>query len=77
MYVNLIEPYEGFGHNIERGKFRVLDFIDARVVEPKDYTFAIYETLLLPGATVSLLCDISDAWDEYGTWDVKYWSLIN
>ena len=77
MYVDLVVSYEGFGHNLERGKFRALDFIDARVVEPEGYTFAIDETLLFPGAAISLLCDISDAWDEYETWDVKHWPRIN
>ena len=76
MYVDLIESYEGFGHNIERGKFKAIDFIDARVVEPEGYTFALDETLLYPGAAISLLCEISDAWDEYETWDVKNWPLI-
>lgn len=77
MYVDLVESYEGFGHNIERGKFNALDFIDARVVESEGYTFAIDETLLFPGAAISLLCDLSDAWDEYETWHVKNWPVIN
>jgi hypothetical protein len=77
MYVDLVESYEGFGHNIARGQFKALDFIDARVVEPEGYTFAIDETLLYPGAAISLLCDVSDAWDEYETWDVKNWPQIN
>ena len=77
MYVDLVESYEGFGHNIERGKFKALDFIDARVIEPEGYTFAIDESLLFPGAAISLLCDLSDAWDEYETWDVENWPIIN
>ncbi len=77
MYVDLVESYEGFGHNIETGNYKALDFIDARVIEPEGYTFAIDETLLFPGAAISLLCSLSDAWDEYETWDVKHWPLMH
>jgi hypothetical protein len=76
MYVDLVESYEGIGHNVRRGDFKALDYIDARVVEPEGYTFNIDETLLLPGAAISLLCELSDAWAEFETWDVKRWPLI-
>lgn len=77
MYVDLAESYKGFGHNINRGKFKALDFIDVRVVEPDGYTFAIDETILYPGSAISLQSELSDVWDEYQTWDVKNWPLIN
>ncbi len=76
MYVDLVESYEGFGHNIERGKFSPLEFVDAPVMEPDGYTFGIDILLLQSGSAIALLCELSDAWDEYETWEVKSWPLI-
>jgi hypothetical protein len=77
MYVDLIESYEGFGHNLDRGKFVALDFIDAPIYEPEGSTFAIDISLLQSGSGIALLCELSDAWDEYQTWDIKSWPLIH
>lgn len=76
MYVDMIESYEGFGHNIETGKFSPLDFVDAPIIEPEGYTFAVDVSLLQNGSAIALLCELSDAWDEYETWEVKNWPLI-
>ncbi|MEO0468724.1 MAG: hypothetical protein AAF206_03815 [Bacteroidota bacterium] len=77
MYVDLIESYGGFGHNIERGKFSPLDFVDAPILEPEGYTFGIDILLLQSGSAIALLCTLSDAWDEYETWDVKNWPTVS
>ncbi len=76
LYVDMVESYEGFGHNLERGKFLPLEFVDAQIYEPEGYTFAIDLALLQSGAAIALLCELSDAWDEYETWEVKGWPLI-
>lgn len=76
MYVDLIESYKGFGHNIDRGKFSPLEFVDAPVMEPAGYTFGIDIPLLQSGSAIALLCELSDAWDEYETWEAKSWPLI-
>ena len=76
MYVDMVESYEGFGHNIERGKFSPSEFIDVPVMEPEGYTFGIDILLLQSGSAIALLCELSDAWDEYETWEVKNWPLI-
>ncbi len=77
MYVDMVESYRGFGHNIQRGRFSPLDFVDAPIYEPEGYTFAIDIHLLQSGSAISLLCELSDAWDEYQTWNVKGWPLIH
>jgi len=76
LYVDMVESYEGFGHNLQRGKFLPLKFVDAQVYEPEGYTFGIDLQLLQSGAAIALLCELSDAWDEYETWEVKSWPLI-
>lgn len=74
MYVDMIESYEGFGHNIETGKFSPLEFVDAQVLEPEGYTFGIDILLLQSGSAIALLCELSNLWDEYAT-EVKSWQL--
>lgn len=76
MYVDLIKSYGGFGHNIDRGKFSPLEFVDAPILEPEGYTFGIDVALLQNGSAIALLCELSDAWDEYQTWNIKTWPLI-
>ena len=76
MYVDLVESYGGFGHNIERGRFSPLEFVDAPIIEPEGYTFGIDVPLLQSGSAIALLCELSDAWDDYETWDVKSWPLM-
>lgn len=77
LFVDMIESYEGFGHNVGRGKFKALDFIDAQIIEPEGYTFSIDSSLLCSGSAIALLCELSDAWDEYETWDVNGWPSIH
>ncbi|MEM6611323.1 MAG: hypothetical protein AAF652_03540 [Cyanobacteria bacterium P01_C01_bin.72] len=76
MYVDMIDSYEGFGHNIERGKFSPLDFVDALVLESKGYTFGIDILLLQSGSAIALLCELSDMWDEYPT-QLESWQLTS
>lgn len=76
MYVDLIESYRGFGHNIEIGQLGKMEFIDVEVDESNNYPFGIDVSLLQSGSAVALLCELSNAWDEHGTWNVKTWSHI-
>ena len=76
MYVDLIESYGGFGHNINTGSFDPLSFIDVDVIEPEGASLEIDVAFLQSGSSIALLCALSDAWDEYDTWNVKHWSLM-
>lgn len=71
MYVDLIQSYGGFGHNIATGRFRAIELIDVGLYEERDYdSFKVDISLLQAGSAISLLCKLSDAWDENGSWNV-------
>jgi hypothetical protein len=73
MYRDLILSYEGFGHNIEVGTFDPFTFVDAELREKPGHTLAMDMNLIHQGSAVALLCQLSDAWDDYGNlpygWD--------
>ena len=75
MYWDLINSYNGFGHNIETGTFKAVEFIDCEITEKPGYALGLDKELLQTGAAIAILCGLSDAWDEQETWDVK-WPLI-
>jgi hypothetical protein len=66
MYYDLKESYDGFGHSIETGSFDALSYVDCYLSEPPGKTFGIDVGLLHEGATVAILCRLSDYWDETG-----------
>lgn len=67
MYYDLVESYEGFGHNIETGNFDPIFFADCYLFEPKGSTFGIDVNVLHEGSAVGILCKFSDFWDDHGT----------
>lgn len=66
MYVDLVEGYGGFGHGIDVGTFRPLDFLEAELVEPpaEGYVLGPDVDLLHAGSGIALLCELSDAFYE-------------
>jgi hypothetical protein len=64
MFYDLKESYEGFGHNIETGSFNPLSYADCYLSEPPGYAFGIDVEILHEGAMVSILCRLSDYWDD-------------
>ncbi len=72
LYVDMVESYGGFGHNVETGGFDVLSYIDVRLDEPPGYSFGLDLRLLHEGSGVAVLCMLSDAWDEYGELDHEW-----
>ena len=71
MFVDMVESYKGFGHNIDTGVFSPLDFIDAPIFEPPGVTFGIDVALLQNGSAIALLCELLNAWDETGSWKIN------
>ncbi len=67
MYYDLVESYEGFGHNIETGNFDPIFFVDCYLFEPKGFTFGIDVNILHEGSAIAILCKFSDYWDEHHT----------
>lgn len=67
MYYDLVESYEGFGHNIEIGSFDPIFFVDCYLFEPKGCSFGIDVNILHEGSAVGILCKLSDFWDEHQT----------
>ena len=67
MYYDLVESYEGFGHNIETGNFDPIFFADCYLFEPEGTTFGINVNVLHEGSAVAILCRFSDYWDDNGT----------
>lgn len=79
MYVDLIESYNGFGHNIDTGNITpatYLELIDAPVIEREGYILGVNTELMQQGSAIALLCMLSDAWDEHETWDTG-WDILN
>ena len=68
MYVDMVESYKGFGHNILTGTFSPLDFVDAPIFEPPGVNFGIDIALLQNGSAIALLCELFNIWDETGSW---------
>lgn len=64
MYRDLIRSYDGFGHNIDVGKFDPFTFIDADLYEISGYSVAMDMSLVHQGSAVALICYVSDLWDE-------------
>jgi hypothetical protein len=75
MYVEMITNYGGFGHNIESGKFDPLEYVDCEMVESPGSTFGIDLELVHTGAGIAILCELSNAWDEYESGDVPIWPI--
>lgn len=75
LYVDMIESYGGFGHNLDAGSFAPLEFIDSEVVCPEGHTFALNVDLLHAGSAIAILCSISDCLDELDTVSLE-WPLI-
>lgn len=72
MYVDMVKSYRGFGHNINTGTFKALNFIDVNLNEPDGYSFCIDINLLQIGAAIALICEISDQMDECPDWNKPY-----
>jgi len=64
MFFDMARSYRGFGHNIETGSFNPFDFLDSQIVAPPGQSFSIDQALLHGGAGISMLCTLSNAWDE-------------
>ena len=67
MYYDLVESYEGFGHNIDTGNFDPIFFADCYLFEPEGVTFGINVNVLHEGSAVAILCWLSDFWDDHET----------
>lgn len=65
MYYDMTKSYGGFGHNIETGHFDPIFFINSYLHEPPGYSFEIDLEILHKGSAVSLLCELSDQWDDH------------
>ena len=66
LYYDLVESYNGFGHNIDTGTFDPIFFADCYLFEPSGTTFGIDVNILHEGSAVAILCKLSDYWDENG-----------
>ena len=66
LYYDLVESYNGFGHNIDTGTFDLIFFADCYLFEPEGTTFGIDVNILHEGSAVAILCKLSDYWDEHG-----------
>ncbi|HEX4964635.1 MAG TPA: hypothetical protein VF173_27735 [Thermoanaerobaculia bacterium] len=75
LYVDMVESYGGFGHNLDTGSFSPLAFIDSKVLPPPGYDLGVNEELLHAGSSIALLCTISDCRDENGSATVG-WPII-
>jgi hypothetical protein len=70
MYVDMIESYRGFGHNIQTGAFKPMVYLDSLLCEPEGYSFDIDMKLLQSGSAICLLCFLSDILDETDEWNL-------
>jgi hypothetical protein len=66
MYYDLVESYNGFGHNINTGEFDPIFFADCYLFEREGMTLGIDVNILHEGSTVAILCKLSDYRDESG-----------
>jgi hypothetical protein len=73
MYVDMITTYHGFGHNIETGEFDPFRYVDAEIMSTPGWNLGIDLELIHYGSGIAILCELSNAWDEYGTGDVPIW----
>lgn len=69
LYVDLIESYGGFGHNLDAGHFDPFEFLDNRIVDPLVGPRDVDLELLECGAACALLCRCVDACDDHGRVD--------
>jgi hypothetical protein len=67
MYYDLVESYNGFGHNIDTGNFDPIFFADCYLFEREGISFGIDVNILHEGSAVAILCKLSDYWDENDT----------
>lgn len=69
LFTFMVEEYGGdfggFGHNLDTGKFSALNFLDATEASDQTYKLMIDWPLLHSGSAISLLCRLSDFWDDY------------
>jgi len=66
LYVDMVESYGGFGHNLDAGRFDPCEFLDNRVVDPLVGPREVDLELLECGAACALLCRCVDAGDDHG-----------
>lgn len=65
MYYDLINSYEGFGHNIETGNFDPIFYVDSYLFEKERTSLGIDVSILHEGSAVAILCKLYDFWDEH------------
>jgi len=66
LYMDMVESYGGFGHNLDTGTFSPIEFVNSKVISPEGYTFGLDQKLLHAGSAIALLCTMSDCWDDQG-----------
>jgi hypothetical protein len=71
LYVDMVESYGGFGHNLDTGTFSPAEFVNSKVITPDGYTLGLDEELLHTGSAIAILCAISDCWDDQG--EISLW----
>lgn len=72
LYVDMVESYDGFGHNLDTGTFDALAYVDAVLDESPGHSFGLDLRLLHEGCGVAVLCILSDAWDDYEALDHEW-----
>jgi hypothetical protein len=71
LFMDMIDTYGGFGHGLDTGLFRPLDFIDSRLIVVDEDNLGVNMRLLRSGSGIAVLCAISDSWDECQSADLR------